>query len=70
MKPLACWIGRHEWTSLVVPGEMYRACARCGKEPRRRRRIAGHEQQESAQSGDSGGPGTGFGAVEWDVGGG
>jgi hypothetical protein len=38
-------------------------CARCGKEPRGRRGIAGHEQQDSAYAGGPGGgdPGAGDG---------
>jgi hypothetical protein len=69
MRPLACMIGRHEWTSRVEPGVRYKVCARCGKEPRVRRGNAAHGQQESAQSGDAGGPGTGIGGG-MDVGGG
>ena len=49
MRPLACWIGRHEWTSHVKEGETYKACARCGKEPRRRRGIASREEQEVSE---------------------
>jgi hypothetical protein len=56
MRPLACWIGRHEWTSRVEQGETYKACARCGKEPRRGRGIASREEQELQ---DSEGIGTG-----------
>jgi len=42
MRPLACWIGRHEWTSRVEQGEAYKVCARCGSEPRRRRGESGY----------------------------
>jgi hypothetical protein len=37
MRSLACWIGRHEWTSRVGQGQSYTVCASCGTEPRRRR---------------------------------
>jgi hypothetical protein len=33
-KRLACWLGRHEWTTRVVGGESYKVCAACGKSPR------------------------------------
>ena len=57
MKPLACWLGRHEWMSHVEPGVTYKACARCGKEPRQRRGIPAQEQQSSAYAGGGGGGG-------------
>ena len=55
MKPLACWIGRHEWTSRVERGERYKVCARCGKEPRGARGAPGHGRQDSAYFGGGGG---------------
>jgi len=33
-KPLACWLGRHEWVPHVQQDESFKACARCGKPPR------------------------------------
>ena len=57
MRPLACWMGRHEWTSRVEPGVTYEVCARCGKEPRRRRGMTGEEQQDSAYAGGPGNAG-------------
>ena len=66
MKPLACWIGRHEWTSRVDEGERYKVCARCGKEPRGRRGVLSREDielQGGGQGGDpSGAGGTGSAA--------
>jgi hypothetical protein len=46
MRSLGCWIGRHEWTSRVEQGEQYEVCARCGKEPRRRRGAAGYGRKD------------------------
>lgn len=34
MKKLACWLGRHEWTTRVEEGESWPVCAACGKTPR------------------------------------
>jgi hypothetical protein len=33
-KTLACWIGRHTWTSRVEGGETVKVCAACGNAPR------------------------------------
>ena len=33
MKKLACWLGRHDWTTRVEGGESYKVCAVCGKTP-------------------------------------
>ncbi|HXH35855.1 MAG TPA: hypothetical protein VNJ54_15855 [Plantibacter sp.] len=37
-KPLACWLGRHLWTTHVQQGESFTLCARRGKPPRGRRK--------------------------------
>jgi hypothetical protein len=34
MKRLACWVGRHNWTTHVEHGESYRVCSACGKIPK------------------------------------
>jgi hypothetical protein len=47
MRPLACWIGRHEWTSRVEQGQSYTVCVSCGAEPRRRR---GNKRETEALS--------------------
>ena len=60
MRPPACWIGRHEWASRVEQGVTYKACERCGKEPRRRRGITSREEQEISE-GIDGGTAGGFG---------
>jgi hypothetical protein len=61
MRSLAYWIGRHEWTSRVEQGERYKVCARCGKEPRRRRGAPGYGRGDPAltpgNEGASGDPG-------------
>jgi hypothetical protein len=28
---LACWLGRHEWTTRVEEGVSYKVCSACGK---------------------------------------
>jgi hypothetical protein len=33
-KKLACWVGRHTWTTRVEQGESITVCAACGKTPR------------------------------------
>jgi hypothetical protein len=33
MKTLACWIGRHEWTTRSEHGHTYTVCAKCDREP-------------------------------------
>ena len=47
MKPLACWLGRHEWTARLEQGQSYTVCASCGSEPRRRR---GNQRETEALS--------------------
>ena len=34
MKPLICWLGRHEWTTRIDHGEEFSVCSGCGKERR------------------------------------
>jgi hypothetical protein len=32
MKSLACWLGKHSWTTRIEHGEEFAVCAACGKE--------------------------------------
>ena len=50
MKPLACWLGRHEWTTRLEQGQSYTVCASCGSEPRRRR--GNHRETEALSVSD------------------
>jgi hypothetical protein len=59
MKTLACWIGRHEWTSRVEQGERYKVCARCDKEPRGPRGATGYGRKDDQGGYPSGGEGGG-----------
>jgi hypothetical protein len=36
VKSLACWIGRHTWTTEVDHGEEFRSCSACGKQAGRK----------------------------------
>jgi hypothetical protein len=33
MKSLACWVGRHRWTTRIEHGEEYNICEVCGTTP-------------------------------------
>ena len=33
-KRLACWVGRHSWTTRTVEGESVKVCSVCGAAPR------------------------------------
>lgn len=46
MRPLACWIGRHEWTSRVEQGEKYEGVREVWNGARRRRRGAGDGRED------------------------
>jgi hypothetical protein len=47
MKSLACWVGRHCWTTRIEHGEEYNICAACGTTPRSRAFLQGGEQEIS-----------------------
>ena len=32
MKPLACWSGKHSWTTQIEHGQQFTVCSVCGKE--------------------------------------
>ena len=32
MKPLACWRGKHSWTTQIEHGEQFTVCSACGKQ--------------------------------------
>jgi hypothetical protein len=32
MRRLACWLGKHSWTTRIEHGEEFSVCSACGKE--------------------------------------
>jgi hypothetical protein len=45
MQRLACWVGRHRWTTRIDHGEGYRICEACGTTPRSRAFVRGGAQE-------------------------
>jgi hypothetical protein len=64
-KKLACWLGRHEWTTRVDEGGSYKVCAACGKWPRelgppgQQGKPPGHEASGGGDFGGAAGGGDG-----------
>jgi hypothetical protein len=45
MKSLACWVGRHRWTTRIEHGEEYNTCEACGTTPRSRAFLQGGKRE-------------------------
>jgi len=49
MKPLACIVGRHNWTTVREQGQSYQVCSDCGKMPKPRGGLdsfSAHDQRD------------------------
>jgi hypothetical protein len=58
MKPVACWFGKHSWTTRIDHGEEFSVCSACGKERRGGGGDGGRQREHNWEMiGPGGGPG-------------